>query len=84
LFYRDVLQLDVDWGDEKSRYAEFSTGYIKLALLPQDVMHQVISSTEQPPSSPNPDKIALVFAVYNVYEIYDRLKDHHASLVTPP
>ncbi len=84
LFYRDILRLDVDWGDETSGYAEFSTGNIKLALFPKDLMTQVTASTEQPSSFPNQDKITLIFAVDDVDEVYQQLRDSNATIVTSP
>ncbi|MBW4644349.1 MAG: VOC family protein [Goleter apudmare HA4340-LM2] len=84
LFYRDVLQLDVDWGDQNSGYAEFSTGYIKLALFPKDLMDQVITRSDQPSAFSGQNQASLIFAVDNVDEVYQRLKDYHALLVTQP
>lgn len=84
LFYRDVLQLDIDWGDEYSGYAEFSTGHIKLALFPKDLMTQVIADTDQLSVFPSPDKKTLVFAVDDVDEVYQQLKHKNATIVTSP
>ncbi|MBE9034060.1 VOC family protein [aff. Roholtiella sp. LEGE 12411] len=84
LFYRDLLRFDVDWGDENSEYAEFNTGYVKLGLFKKELMAPVVPSIEQPSYVANRDKIALIFAVDNVDEVYQQVKDHHAIVVTPP
>jgi catechol 2,3-dioxygenase-like lactoylglutathione lyase family enzyme len=84
LFYRDVLGLDVDWGDEETGYAEFSTGSIQMAVLKKEFMAQIIPSTNQLSSISSQDKTSLIFAVDNVDEVYQRLKDNNAILVTPP
>ncbi|OUL20852.1 extradiol dioxygenase [Nostoc sp. RF31YmG] len=82
LFYRDLLGLDVDWGDEETGYAEFSTGSIQLAVLKKEFMSQIIPN--QLSSFYSQDKTSLIFAVDNVDEVYQRLKDHNANVVAPP
>ncbi|MBW4564376.1 MAG: VOC family protein [Mojavia pulchra JT2-VF2] len=84
LFYRDILGLDVDWGDENTGYAEFNTGSIQLAVLKKEFMADIIPSTNQLSSSASQDKTPLIFAVDNVDEVYQRLKGHNVLLVAPP
>ncbi|MBD0386514.1 MAG: VOC family protein [Nostoc sp. C3-bin3] len=84
LFYRDLLKFDVDWGDEDSGYAEFNTGYLKLGLFKQELMAQVVPRVEQPSYIVNRDKIALIFAVDNVDEVYEQVKNQNAIVVTEP
>ncbi|MEH2358024.1 VOC family protein [Nostoc sp.] len=84
LFYRDLLKLDVDWGDEDSGYAEFNTGYLKLGLLKQELMAEVVPRIEQPSYIVNRDKVVLILAVDNVDEVYEQLKDQNALVVTQP
>ncbi|WP_341527945.1 VOC family protein [Nostoc sp. UHCC 0302] len=84
LFYRDLLRFDVDWGDENSGYAEFNTGYIKLGLFKKELMAEVLPSHAQPTSVINQDKIALIFAVDNVDEVYQQVKNNNVTVVTPP
>ena len=84
LFYRDLLKFDVDWGDEASGYAEFNTGYLKLGLLKQELMAEVVPRIEQPSYVANRDKIVLIFAVDNVDEVYEQVKAQNAIVVTQP
>ncbi|MEH2247388.1 VOC family protein [Nostoc sp.] len=84
LFYRDLLKFDVDWGDEDSGYAEFNTGYLKLGLFKKELMAQVVPRIEQPSYVVNRDKIVLIFAVDNVDEVYEQVKDQNANVVTQP
>jgi lactoylglutathione lyase len=84
LFYRDLLKFDVDWGDEDSGYAEFNTGYLKLGLFKQELMAEVVPRVEQPSYVANRDKIALIFAVDNVDEVYEQVKNQNALVVTQP
>jgi catechol 2,3-dioxygenase-like lactoylglutathione lyase family enzyme len=84
LFYRDLLRFDVDWGDENSGYAEFNTGYIKLGLFKKELMAEVLPNHAQPASVLSQDKIALIFAVDNVDEVYQQVKDNNVTVVTPP
>jgi lactoylglutathione lyase len=84
LFYRDLLKFDVDWGDEQSGYAEFNTGYLKLGLFKKELMAEVVPRIEQPSYIANRDKIILIFAVDNVDEVYERVKNQNAIVVTEP
>lgn len=84
LFYRDLLKFDVDWGDEDSGYAEFNTGYLKLGLFKKELMAQVVPRIGQPSYVVNRDKIVLIFAVDNVDEVYEQVKDQNANVVTQP
>jgi lactoylglutathione lyase len=84
LFYRDLLKFDVDWGDEDSGYAEFNTGYLKLGLFKKELMAEVVPRIEQPSYIVSRDKIALIFAVDNVDEVYEQVKSQNAIVVTEP
>ncbi|MFN6516088.1 MAG: VOC family protein [Nostoc sp. CreGUA01] len=84
LFYRDLLKFDVDWGDENSGYAELNTGYLKLGLFKQELMAKVVPSIDQPSYVPNRDKTVLIFAVDNVDEVYQQVKNANAIVVTQP
>ncbi|MBD2680585.1 MULTISPECIES: VOC family protein [Nostoc] len=84
LFYRDLLKFDVDWGDENSGYAEFNSGNLKLGLFKQELMAQVVPRIDQPSYVANRDKIVLIFAVDNVDEVYEEVKNTNAIVVTPP
>jgi lactoylglutathione lyase len=84
LFYRDLLKFDVDWGDEDSGYAELNTGYLKLGLFKKELMAEVVPRIEQPSYIVNRDKIVLIFAVDNVDEVYEQVKDQNAIVVTEP
>jgi lactoylglutathione lyase len=84
LFYRDLLKFDVDWGDEDSGYAEFNTGYLKLGLFKKELMSEVVPRIEQPSYVANRDKIVLIFAVDNVDEVYEQIKNQSAIVVTQP
>jgi catechol 2,3-dioxygenase-like lactoylglutathione lyase family enzyme len=84
LFYRDLLKFDVDWGDEESGYAELNIGYLKLGLFKKELMAEVVPRIEQPSYIVNRDKIVLVFAVDNVDEVYNQVKNQNSIVVTEP
>ncbi|MFN6562546.1 MAG: VOC family protein [Nostoc sp. ChiSLP01] len=84
LFYRDLLKFDVDWGDENSGYAEFNSGHLKLGLFKQELMAQVVPRIDQPSYVASRDRIVLIFAVDNVDEVYQQVKDSNATVVTQP
>jgi predicted enzyme related to lactoylglutathione lyase len=75
----------IDWGDENSGYAELHTGdYIKLALFRKELMAEAIPSAYQASAMECQNKMALVFAVDNVDELYYHLKENNAMIVTQP
>ncbi|MEA5504721.1 VOC family protein [Halotia wernerae UHCC 0503] len=85
LFYRDVLGFGIDWGDENSWYAELHTGEnIKLALFRKELMAEAVPSAYQPGAIECHNKVALVFSVDNVDELYQYLKEKNVTIVTQP
>lgn len=85
LFYRDVLGFSIDWGDENSWYAELHTGDgIKLALFKKDLMAEAVPSAYIPSANDCHNKVALVFAVDSVDELYQYLKEKNVTIVTQP
>jgi lactoylglutathione lyase len=85
LFYRDALGFVIDWGDENSGYAELHTGDgVKLALFRKELMAEAIPSAYQPSAIECQNKMALVFAVDNVDELYYHLEEKNAIIVTQP
>ncbi|MCG6137391.1 MAG: VOC family protein [Nostoc sp. LLA-1] len=85
LFYRDVLGFNIDWGDENSWYAELHTGDgIKLALFKKDLMAEAVPSAYLPSANDCHNKVALVFAVDSVDELYQYLKEKNVTVVTQP
>ncbi|MFQ5891377.1 MAG: VOC family protein [Candidatus Methanofastidiosia archaeon] len=84
LFYRDVLGFDVLWGDEKSNYASFKTGHTALALFKQQLMAEAAGSADKPSYANCQDRIALIFAVDDVDEVYQQLKDRGVTFITEP
>ncbi|MBU7582099.1 MAG: VOC family protein [Nostoc sp. TH1S01] len=85
LFYRDVLGFWIDWGDENSGYAELHTGdSLKLALFRKDLMAEAIPSAYLPSALDCQNKMALIFAVDDVDEVYEKLKERNVTVVTQP
>jgi lactoylglutathione lyase len=85
LFYRDVLGFNIDWGDENSWYAELHTGDgIKLALFKKDLMAEAVPSAYLTSANDCHNKVALVFAVDSVDELYQYLKEKNVTVVTQP
>jgi catechol 2,3-dioxygenase-like lactoylglutathione lyase family enzyme len=75
-FYRDVLGLEVTFGDETSGYSDFATnGGTALALF--DRREQAEAVELRPPG----DEAVLIFGVENVDDVAGRLG---AYLVGPP
>ncbi|GGD59666.1 VOC family protein [Paenibacillus nasutitermitis] len=83
LFYRDILGLEVRYGDETTPFAEFHTGSTNLALeSPKDSSHNEGMIKPIEPSAP--DKVALIFKVEDIDATYDRLKSSNVEFVKEP
>ena len=83
-FYRDVLGLEVVWGDGGSHYADFQSGNFKLALFGRQPMADVVGTGERPADADYQDRVALIFAVEDVDRAYRRLADKGVTFVTEP
>ncbi len=84
LFYRDVMKFDVHWGHEYKRYAAFETGGTKLALYARGAMADAVGTEGRPSHAQAQDRVALSFAVDDVDEEYQRLKDEGVAFITEP
>ena len=82
LFYRDVLELKVSFGDENSSYAEFEFEGVTLGLFGRKQMAEAIGA-EYYPVRNRSDKAALIFKVNNVEEKYEELKGK-VEFITEP
>lgn len=77
-FYRDVMKLEVIWGDETGEYAEFRAGDGSLiALNTLETMADIIGS-----SNSNADNAVLIFHVDDLESAVRDLKDRGAHFVT--
>ena len=83
-FYRDVLGLDVAWGDEESGYAELEAGDIRLAIFGRNEMAGVVGTSGLPVQSNGQDSVAVVFRVKDVDQVCRELQDVGVELVTKP
>jgi catechol 2,3-dioxygenase-like lactoylglutathione lyase family enzyme len=50
-FYRDVLGLEVGWGDENDGYADFKTGQTTIALFGRQEMAEAIGAADDQPAA---------------------------------
>ena len=82
LFYRNVLEFKVSFGDETSSYAEFEFEGVQLGLFERKQMAEAIGA-EYHPVRNRSDKAALIFKVNNVEEKYEELKGE-VEFITQP
>jgi len=85
IFYRDILGLELEYGSEDGVYASFKTTEGSgIALFKRNLMSEVIGTAELPAETPMQDKQALVFAVNNVDQVYQRLKAQGCRFLNQP
>jgi len=73
-FYRDVLGLRLNWGDETSRYASFETGdgRAQLAVFDRTAMAEAVTAVDPPYT---PDRAVIVFGVDNMDTVLDEIRE---------
>lgn len=83
LFYRDVLGLEVTWGDEHSNYADFKfNNNAAIGLFDRKEMVETIGGTYSADSKKD-DRIALIFKVKSVGDTYQALKNKITFITEP-
>ncbi|MBD1908706.1 VOC family protein [Funiculus sociatus GB2-A5] len=83
-FYKDVMEFDVTVEDEKSGYAEFKAGDMRLSLFRRQEMAQMIGNADKPENAECQDKVALVFTVHDVDQVYHKLRHKGVNFTTEP
>ena len=83
-FYKDVVGLDVAWGDENTAYAEFEAGNVRLALFGREEMSEVVGTTELPAETRVQDSAVVVLRVDDVDRVCEELRSSGVELVTEP
>ncbi|MFD2333478.1 VOC family protein [Cohnella sp. GCM10020058] len=82
-FYRDIIGLEVRYGDETTPFAEFATGDVSFALETPMADDPVELRPASLPFSGR-DQVALVFRVEDVDAAYEALQSKGVSFVQPP
>ncbi|MFC3800708.1 VOC family protein [Cohnella sp. GCM10012308] len=83
LFYRDVIGLEVRYGDETTPFAEFATGDVSFALETPMAEDPVEARSASMPFSGR-DQVALVFRVGDIDAVYEKLQSKGVTFVQPP
>jgi catechol 2,3-dioxygenase-like lactoylglutathione lyase family enzyme len=84
LFYRDVLELPVTWGEENGDYASYRVGETELALFQRQLMADAVGTAAKPAQAESQDRVALIFQVDDVDEVYQRLRDKGVVFIDEP
>lgn len=81
-FYRDVLGFKVSYGAGED-YAELNTGNIQITLLRQQMLQEVMGSSDAALDGQS-DRIALSFKVRDLDEAIQYLKSQGVQLINHP
>ena len=84
LFYRDVLELPLRYGNENSDYAEFKSDAIHIALFRRGLMAEVVDKADQLFDVDAQDRVALILRVDDVSSVYKQLRAKGVEFVTGP
>ena len=83
-FYRDVMELEVHWGDENGTYISFNTGASLLALFPRTKMSEAVGEADKPLASGHQPSHCLTFATDDVDAAYERLRTKDVEFINAP
>jgi catechol 2,3-dioxygenase-like lactoylglutathione lyase family enzyme len=83
-FYRDVLGLSSEYGDESGVYADFVAGPARIALFKRDLMADSVSTLDRPATADCQDRVAFIIGVPDVDAAHAMLESRGAKFVNPP
>lgn len=83
-FYRDVVGLELAFGEETDSYVEFKSGTAQLALFALDEMSRVMGTLEKPASAETQDRVLLNVDVKDVDAVYETLRERGVEFALPP
>ncbi len=85
-FYRDIIRMTPNWGDENSGYASFESedGQVALALFVRHGMTDVLGTGSLPANPPGQDRFMLIFGVADVDAEVKRIREQGGEIVLGP
>jgi lactoylglutathione lyase len=84
IFYRDIMEFPVLWGDENGTYADFDVDGHKIAMFMREPMADAISADKPEPRLEQQDYVCLVFAVEDVDSAYKAFVEKGVTLINEP
>ena len=84
IFYRDIMEFAVIWGEENGFYADFDVNGHLLALFEKAPMAEAIGAEKPIAKSEQQDDVCLIFAVEDVDETFAALKHKGVNPVNKP
>lgn len=83
-FYRDILGLELAWGEEGGRYASFATENGQgISLYRRELMAEVVHTTDLPEHVEVQDRFACVIEVANLEQTVEEIERRGGSFITP-
>ena len=73
IFYKDVLELPVRYGDETSDYAEFKTDAIHFALFKHNFMADVVAKNNKPFDTDSQDRTAIILRIDHEFQGWNKV-----------
>jgi lactoylglutathione lyase len=85
-FYRDIIGMTLNWGDENSGYADFESedGQVALALFLRQAMSDVLGTGSLPVNPPGQDRFMLIFGVADVNAVVQRIRQQGVEFLLGP
>lgn len=83
-FYRDVLNLNIKFEDDKDEYVEFDAGSMRITLFNREKLTDFISRNESLTYDSQSARVVLSFQVSNMEEAVAYLKTHGVEMLNMP
>lgn len=85
LFYRDILEFKVKWGNVGENYAEFQTeGSLDLSLFSKSIIADTVGTSKLPAQTSAQDSMALIFSVDDLDRFYESLSSKGVIFINKP
>lgn len=84
LFYRDILGFQVGFGTENDTYADFIVGAVNISLFDKQEMSETVHTSHLPAIDKAQDKVCFVFAVENLDNVCQQLREKSVQLEVEP
>ena len=85
LFYRDILEFKVTWGNVGENYAQFQTGESgDLSIFSKNIMADTVGTSQLPIQASIQDSIALIFSVDDLDNFYKSLTAKGVTFINKP
>ena len=83
-FYRDVLEIPLEWYVEEAEYANFNTGEAKIEIMTRKTMADALGEGYEQVAAKIPTSVVLDFGAEDIDARYESLRQKGVSFLKEP